>query len=287
MSEGGSLINLGGLSKPATVLVEKVCNAVGIIYEPVRIKRKARAEAEAEKIKGIARIELTEIEHRAIERLVHQEARKQENIEQITAQAAAVLPESAKVQELDEDWVAHFFKQCDTVSDKEMQSLWARLLSGEATTPGAFSKRTVDFISSIDKKDAALFTKFCQFVWVLGDVSPLIYEIDNEVYAKQGINFDVLKHLDAIGLISFEALGGYARKGLGKYTHAFYYGQPTLVEFPADEKNQIATGHALLTTTGKELVPVCGSVRNEEFYLYVLRKWSQEGLILSSLAAQR
>ena len=287
MSEGGSLINLGDLSKPATVLVEKVCNAVGIIYEPVHIKRKARAEAEAEKIKGLARIELTEIEHRAIERLVHQEARKQENIEQIAAQAAAALPESAKVQELDEDWIAHFFKQCDTVSDKEMQSLWARLLSGEATTPGVFSKRTVDFISSIDKKDAALFTKFCQFVWVLGDVSPLIYDMDNEVYAKQGINFDVLKHLDAIGLISFEALTGYVRKGFGKYTHAFYYGRPTLVEFPADEKNQIATGHVLLTTTGKELVPVCGSVRNEEFYLYVVRKWSQEGLILSSLAAQR
>ncbi len=136
MSEGGSLINLGDLSKPATVLVEKVCNAVGIIYEPVHIKRKARAEADADKIKALARLELSEIEHRAVERLVHQEARKQENIEQITAQAAAALPENANVQNLDEDWVAHFFKQCDTVSDKEMQSLWARLLSGEATAPG-------------------------------------------------------------------------------------------------------------------------------------------------------
>lgn len=287
MSEGGSLINLGDLSKPATVLVEKVCNAVGIIYEPVHIKRKARAEAEAEKIKALARLELSEIEHRVVERLVHQEARKQENIEQITAQAAAALPENANVQNLDEDWIAHFFKQCDTVSDKEMQSLWAKLLSGEATTPGAFSKRTVDFVSSIDKKDAALFTKFCQFVWMLGEVSPLIYEIDNEVYTKQGINFDVLKHLDAIGLISFEALGGYTRRGFGKYTHAFYYGRPTLVEFPADENNQIQTGHALLTATGKELVPICGSGRNEEFYLYVLRKWSQEGLILSSHIVQR
>jgi hypothetical protein len=287
MPKGGSLISLGDLSNPATVLVEKVCNAVGIIYEPVHIKRKARAEAEAEKIKALARLELSEIEHRAVERLVHQEVRKQENIEKITAQAAAALPENANVQNLDEDWIAHFFKQCDTVSDKEMQSLWARLLSGEATTPGAFSKRTVDFVSSIDKKDAALFTKFGQFVWVLGEVSPLIYEIDDEVYAKHGINFDVLKHLDAIGLISFEALGGYSRRGFGKYTHAFYYGQPTLIEFPSDEKNQIATGHALLTATGKELVSICGSVRNEEFYLYVLRKWHQEGLILSSHIVQR
>ena len=96
MSEDSSLINLGELSKPATILVEKVCNAVGVIYEPTQIKRKARAEAEAEKIKTLARIELNELEHRALERFVHQEARKQENIEKITAQAASELPERAK-----------------------------------------------------------------------------------------------------------------------------------------------------------------------------------------------
>lgn len=202
MSEGGSLINLGDLSKPATVLVEKVCNAVGVVYEPTRIKRQARAEAEAEKIKALAHIELRDIERRALERFVQQEARKQENIESITAQAAKALPAAAKVESLDEDWVAHFFKQCDEVSDREMQSLWARLLQGEATSPGTFSKRTVDFISTIDKKDAALFTAFCQFVCVVGEPNPLIYEIDNEVYEKQGITFATLKHLDAIGLIS-------------------------------------------------------------------------------------
>ena len=141
MSNGKSLIDLSDLSKPATVLVKKVCNAVGILYEPRRIRKRAEAEAEAEKIKALASIELNEIQQRAIDRLVHQEARKQENIEAITAQAAASLDADAKVEELEEDWVAHFFKNCDTVSDKEMQSLWSRLLAGEATKPGTFSKR--------------------------------------------------------------------------------------------------------------------------------------------------
>src|SRR2546430_14083231 len=117
--EGWSLIDLGDLSKPATVLVKKVCNAVGIIYEPTRIRRRARAEADAKKIKTLAGIELKDIDRRAIERFVHQEARKQENIESITAQAASTLPSDAMVESLDEDWIAHFFKQCDTVSDKE------------------------------------------------------------------------------------------------------------------------------------------------------------------------
>ena len=157
MADGNSLVNLGDLSKPATVFIEKISSAIGIAYEPFHVKRMARAGAEAEKIKALARIELTELEHRAVDRFVQQEARKQKNIEQITTQALASLPHDAKVEKLDEDWVAHFFKQCDTVSDTEMQSMWSRLLSGEATTPGTFSKRTVAFVSSMDKKDATLF----------------------------------------------------------------------------------------------------------------------------------
>jgi hypothetical protein len=287
MSEGGALINLGDLSKPATVLIEKVCNAVGVIYEPTRIVRKAAAEAKASKIAVVAAIELREIEQRALERFVHQEARKQENIENITAQAAAALPTSAKVDKLDEDWIAHFFKQCDTVSDKEMQSLWSRLLAGEATTPGRFSKRTVDFVSSIDKQDAALFTTLCQFAWMIDEPCPLIYDVQDEIYAKQGINFAALKHLDAIGLISFESLTRYQKQGFGKYGHFFYYGRPTVIEFPDETVSSIDIGHVLLTTTGRELAPICGSVMNSDFYEYVIAHWYSHGLVLSSLALKK
>jgi hypothetical protein len=38
----------------------------------------------------------------------------------------------------------------------EMQNLWAQVLAGEANSPGTYSKRTVNFLSSLDKKDAAL-----------------------------------------------------------------------------------------------------------------------------------
>lgn len=62
MSGGGSLINLGELSKPATVLIEKVSDAVGGIAKPWQIKRVANAEAEAAKIKAIAQLEITDLE---------------------------------------------------------------------------------------------------------------------------------------------------------------------------------------------------------------------------------
>ena len=128
MSDDKAMVNFGDLTKPATVLIEKVSNAVGVLYEPRRIVKKAEAEAEAEKIKAIAGIELSEIAQRGVERLVQQEARKQKNIESITARAAEEVPENANTEQLEEDWVAHFFDRCENVSDVEMQSLWLSLI---------------------------------------------------------------------------------------------------------------------------------------------------------------
>ena len=282
MPEGNSLINLGDLSKPATLLIEKVSNAVGVLYEPRRIRKRAKAETEAEKIKALASIELNEIQQRAVARLVQQEARKQKNIEAITAEAASSLEADAKVEELEEDWVAHFFKQCDTVSDREMRSLWSRLLSGEATKPGTFSKRTVDLVSSMDKKDAQLFTTFGQYCWFMDHVVPLIFKVDDDIFNKNGIDFSSLKHLDSIGLISLELVSGYIWKGLKKYAQVFYFGTPTLIEFSNDVDNNLPFGKARLTQAGQELVNICGAQKNSQFYEYVISKWYQQGLVLST-----
>lgn len=282
MSDASGLINFGDISKPATVLIEKISNAVGVLYEPRRIKKMAEAEAEADKIKALASIELNDIQQRAIDRFVQQEAKKQENIEAITTQAAIALDSDARVEELEEDWIAHFFKQCDSVSDKEMQSLWSRLLSGEATNPGTFSKRTIDFVASMDKKDARLFTSFCQYCWFMGDIVPMIFEPKDEIFTKNGINFSSLKHLDAIGLISFESVSEYNKIGFGKLVQVFYFGTPVLIEFNNSKDNKIQVGKALLTQAGQELASICGAQKNNEFYEYVIAKWHAQGLITST-----
>ena len=80
---------------------------------------------------------------------------------------------------------------------------------------------------------------------------------------------------------------GYARTGFGKYAHLFYYGRPMAIEFGTDANNQLDIGHALLTSIGRELVPICGSTRNQEFYEYVIDRWAKNGLLLSSLIPAR
>ncbi|RPJ77282.1 MAG: DUF2806 domain-containing protein, partial [Alphaproteobacteria bacterium] len=216
MIEGTSLVNIGELSKPATVLIEKISDAVGGIAKPWQIRRVAKAEAEADKIKAIAHIEIDELQKRALQRFVAEEAKKQSNIEEITAKALPQVKDEAQPQNIEDDWITNFFDKCRLISDNEMQTLWSKVLAGEANSPGTYSKRTVNLLGSLDKADAFLFQSLCGFGWFFGNVVPIIYEVEDEIYTKHGINFGALKHLDEIGLLSFESLSGYSKIHLPK-----------------------------------------------------------------------
>jgi hypothetical protein len=282
MPEGNSIMNLGEISKPATVLIEKISEAVGGYFKPYQIKRVAKAEAEAEIIKAQAQIEITDLEHRALQRFVAEEAIKQDNIEKITQKAIPHLTDSAAPEKMENDWIANFFDKCRIVSDEEMQSLWAKVLAGEANFPGSYSKRTVDFLNSLDKTEANLFTTLCGYGWSIGVVVPLIYDVESEIYNSHGINFSTLTHLDDIGLITFEHLTGFLRKGFPKRITIFYYGEPLIIEFSNQENNALDIGKIILTNTGQQLSRICGSEPIDGFLDYIIKKWAKENLILSS-----
>lgn len=282
MTEGNSLIKLGDISKPATVLIEKISDAVGGYFKPYQIKRVAKAEAEAEIVRAEAQIEVTDLQRRALNRFVAEEAKKQENIETITEKAIPQLEGTSKPQEMEDDWITNFFDKCRIVSDDEMQTLWSQVLAGEANAPGSFSKRTVNFLGSLDKADARLFTSLCGFGWFFGDVIPLIYDAEASIYNEAGVNFTALTHLDDIGLISFQTLTGFRRLGFPKKTVLYYYSQPIIVEFQQEKNNEIDTGKVLLTKTGQQLARICGSKVVEGFMDYVIDNWQKKGLVLAS-----
>jgi len=279
MAEGNSIISVGELSKPAVVLVEKISEAIGGICKPWQMKRVAKAEAEAERIKVLARVETTELEKLALGRFIYEETKKQKNIENITHQSLPQLNAGAKPEGMEEDWITNFFDKCRLISDEEMQSIWARILAGEANTPGKFSKRTINFMESLDKQDAKLFTKLCAFNWILdGGPHPLIYNVKEEIYTKNGINFSILKHLDAIGLISFESLSGYKKEGFPKGTVVTYKDAPYLLKFPNENDNHLNIGKVLLTSIGSELASICVPEVVAGLEEYVVNMWKSQGV---------
>lgn len=283
MTENTSLVNIGELSKPATVLIEKISDAVGGIAKPWQIRRVAKAQAEADKIKAIAHIEIDELQRRALQRFVAEEAKKQSNIEEITAKALPQVKDDAKPENIEDDWITNFFDKCRLISDDEMQALWSKVLAGEANAPGTYSKRTINFLGSLDKSDAFLFQTLCGFAWFFGDVVPIIYDVEADIYTKHSINFNALKHLDEIGLLSFESLGGYSKIHLPKKIRFAYYGNPIDIEFENEKDNQLGIGHVLLSKTGQELAPICGSKPVPGFFEYIIEKWTlKDNLSVSS-----
>lgn len=268
-----SLVNLGELSKPADTLIKKVSSAVGGVFEPWQIKRVAKAEAEASLIKANTDIEITDLHRRAMSRFIEEEATKQENMEEITKKSIPHLNEESDPNKMDDDWVTNFFDKSRIISDNEMQNLWAQVLSGEANSPGTYSKRTVNFLSSLDKKDAELFQALCGYCWFIGDLMPLIFDAQDDIYNKNGINFKTLSHLDSIGLINFGGISSFSRQGLPKKFSVLYCGQPLTLTMQNEANNTLNIGQTLFTQIGAELVKISQSPGVAGFNEYVKEKW--------------
>ena len=280
MSNKFSLIDLSNLSKPAIVLVEKICNAFGLYYEPTHVKRMAEAEVEVAKIRARGNLEVTEIQERGIYRLIHEEGKKQENIESITAQATTRIDEHAKPENVKDDWISHFFEKCRIVSDAEMQRLWSTILAGEANKPGSYSKRTIDIISTLDKSDAHIFTNLCGFAITggSGNKSPLVLEHRANIYKKGGLDFESLSHLDFIGLIKFNTVGKFMFTDLPKQVVFLYFGQVIKFFLQNDSDNQLDSGHVMLTQAGLQLASICGAQMNREFLNYMAEYYKKKSV---------
>lgn len=281
-----SLVNLGALGKPIDILINKISEATGVLYEPRRIRRKAKAESEAaiisakaeaavDIIKTESEIEITDLHRRAAQRWIQEEAKYQKNMEDIIDEAEPHLNEEAEPDAMEDDWITNFFDRCRLISDTEMQSLWARVLAGEANVPGTYSNRTVNLLSDLDKSDAELFTKLCGFGWLIGKVVPLVFDEQAEIYTRHRINFSTLSHLQDIGLVQFANLTSFLKTGCPKRFTVLYYGKLLLLEMPGDINNTLEIGKIHLTKIGQELALISGSKPVDGFYEYVKAQWKQ------------
>jgi hypothetical protein len=87
---------------------------------------------------------------------------KQSNREKITRLALedftakiGTAPADAQT-EIDDDWLNSFSDLSSQKSDAEIQSLWARILSGKIRQPSSFSLKSLHSLASLDARDANL-----------------------------------------------------------------------------------------------------------------------------------
>ena len=268
-----SIVNIGELAKPATVLIEKVSAAVGCLYEPTKVKRLARAEAEAALVRAESDLQIGDLQRRAKRRWLHEEEMHQSNMEAQVASAIPLLNDQAKPEELDDDWLAHLFARSRIVKDSDMQELWARVLAGEANSPGLFSKRTINLLSELEQDDAKLFTSLNRFVWTVDQEEiPIVFHTVGDFYKNYGIDFDSLTHLESIGLVRFQS-SGFGHEVDSSECIAHYFGKPLLLKLPQAAQRAISTGTTIFTQSGKELAQICGSQPVDGYFDYVKGNW--------------
>ncbi len=273
------ILNIGEFAKPIDTFICKISDAIGVVFEPTQMKRIAKAEIKIDKMKALAKIEAQSIEERAIERLLHKEVKKQENIESIIDSASSQLEEHAEVDKLSKDWLTMFFDKAESFSDEQMRLLWSKILAGEANKAGTFSKRTLEIISNIEKADAQLFSVFCQFLWrnAFGEFLPMIFNEDDKVYSSEGINYESLSHLASIGLITpIEPMSLHLNYDSNESTMFTYFEKTLCVEFPENEPRKFPLGKIMLTRSGKELATISNPTQNDDFYNYIIKRLFHE-----------
>lgn len=256
-----SLIDLGGLSKPACKLIETVAKAIGVAYEPERIRQRARAEGEALITHAQAQSVVSRIEDRTRQRLWDHETRRQANIEAIVQEASNELPEDVNEQSVDEDWIYAFFGNCADVGDKQMQALWARILAGEVAEPGKFSRRLLELIKCINKDDAEFIDQFFQHSWSMsfGDEGGAVGYLTDDLIGLNAkpqriepyVPYGVRLHVESLGLchrkVSYKAKPGWILFNYQGERYVTNNESPFEVDIHMD----------CLTTIGTELFSIC------------------------------
>ena len=277
---GFSLLNAGELTKPATVLIEKISNAVGTLWEPRQMRRVAQAKADAAMILAKNEIDIDEVKFRAASRFVEEETKRQLNMESVLAKALPEVDSNARTEDVEDDWITNFFEKCRSVSDNQMQLLWSRILSGESNAPGSFSRKTVNLMGDMDKASAELFRTLCSFGWTIESTfAPLIYDFRDKIYTNQGLTLFLLGQLDSIGLIQINPATGFNLSNQPKVSTATYHGRSVLLTFPKEKANELDVGSLILTPSGRQLSQIVKPSPIDGFFEFVYDKWASESLL--------
>lgn len=203
--EGSELIKWFANNVDATISVVKpiACAIIGAIFYRGQIEKK-----EFEKIKAGQFEKITE-ELLTDGKMTYSELYNMTNFLNIAKKADEEfkkLPNSKVHYENGRnfDWYMRFYDAVGTVSDEEMQTLWAKVLAGEINEPGTFSLRSIDCLRNLRKEDALLFSRAYQACIILkGSIFIPRYD---EYLSEYSFSLNDILKLDELGLLRCDAL---------------------------------------------------------------------------------
>ncbi len=275
------------LVQPTMKLLEMCGSAIGAVYEPRYIRKKA--DAEAYRIKQLAEavgeasglpvtydngsismstVDFDDLAKRADFRAKYQSLREQNNIDNVVINAYKELEGAPKIPDdpINEDWTTRFFNIVKEINTEEMQHIWSKILAGEITKPGSFSMRTLETIRNISQTEAKTFQKVVPLIVIAGN--DFLLTSDKDIYEKFGINFSDILMLDECGLMTSSGMLSLTQTITGKSDVLVYNSAFVMVANDTTEKTaKIDYMVYPLTSAGKELYRILSCTPNKEYFL--------------------
>jgi hypothetical protein len=179
-------------------------------------------------------------------------------------EALEYQPETVSDALVDPDWVSRFFRGCEDISDPETRKLWAKVLAGEVSQPGSFSRLTLSILRDMGKVESNLFERACSLFW---------WWSPNGAFILTGMPGS-LGNLEAMELESLGLLGGQGalvmqfKKGMDlRYGTNHYTVQ--------EDKDPPGINSSFVTPAGVELSRLSTFVENVSYRDALLKKLDQ------------
>ena len=194
---------------------------------------------------------------RAMSSFVDDRLRKQTNREEVARKAIDSLDEKQPAPDVigpAEDWMNVFEAHAERANSEELRSLWGRVLAGEIRHRGAYSLRSLQFISLLDQNLAALVDKIGGFI-VNESVIPDL------IYFRRSPGLDELLTVADLGLVATDKSSEVSVPTSGP-AH-MKLGSDRVIRFTAIGNKQYRIAGAIITHLGKEIFPLVNARASE------------------------
>jgi len=265
--------------KNATPIVQPSLSAiVGAVISTLFL-RKNTGTTEFEKIKmGLFKEAATELLDNG--KMTYYEFYKCNNFLKV-AELADEMKDSTNTEnrhniEYDFDWFVRFFDSVGTISNENMQRLWAKILNGEIQQQGSFSFRTLETMYNLSQHEAEIFSNATSIVLDGTFIFCSLEGIGQQINENYGFDNNVLRLLEECGLLNGLMIQTQLTLEVGESGGFEHEGKLLLFKNISEENLELDYTCYNLTRVGLELFPVVHIERENNAYLFELGRAIQD-----------
>lgn len=179
------------------------------------------------------------------------------------------------------DWFVRFYEQAGSVSEAQMQSLWAAVLAGELSSPNSTNLSLLQALSVMRPEQARYFCNIARFVWIdAEDDSPhllLFIAANRTSYMDSRITAERTKELERLGLVECDFHSEYVFRQKKRFRSGNH-----IIEIYGNgvNQNRIKAGNVIFTQDGQKLysvIPYENKKYDVEIANFLIGKFAERG----------